>query len=324
MSAEDVLDIALASVRNAIEFIATIEASGQFTPLSKSDKSPVTSADLASQLGICHHLLKACPNVPVISEEESGTLTSSAFAPLLEGFMSVLTPLLGIKGVEAYGQLLDHGRDESKACGQAWVIDPIDGTKGYLRGDQYAIALGYLRDGVPEVGVLACPRLSHDSGTGALIFGIRGKGAWLTPMDDSSASIELKVKPCNDLASWNYCESVEAGHTSHDEARAIADAIGITKPSLRMDSQCKYAAVAMGMTSYYLRFPRTPGRSEKIWDHVAGHVIVEAAGGKVTDVDGKPLDYSKGSELTENRGMIVSQGGDLHARIQDTVRGLGL
>ena len=84
--------------------------------------------------------------------------------------------------------------------------------------------------------------------------------------------------------------------------------LNITAPPYRIDSQCKYAAVARGDAAIYLRLPTKPGYVEKIWDHAAGVCVIEEAGGKVTDVHGKDLDFSRGRRLENNTGVVVSNG----------------
>jgi 3'(2'), 5'-bisphosphate nucleotidase len=117
------------------------------------------------------------------------------------------------------------------------------------------------------------------------------------------------VKNTNPL-NFRFVESVEAGHGDHDRQQAIASAVGITQPSLRMDSQAKYGAVARGDAVLYLRLPspKSPNYREKIWDHATGTLIVEEAGGKVTDMHGKPLDFAYGYLMENNRGVVVSNG----------------
>ena len=83
-----------------------------------------------------------------------------------------------------------------------------------------------------------------------------------------------------------------------------------------MDSQAKYGAVARGDAALYLRLPspKSPDYREKIWDHAAGTIIVEEAGGKVTDMFGKPLDFTSGRKMENNRGIVASCG-LIHERI---------
>jgi len=72
-----------------------------------------------------------------------------------------------------------------------------------------------------------------------------------------------------------------------------------------MDSQCKYAVLARGEASIYLRFTTDPNYKEKIWDHAAGSLLVEEAGGFVSDSKGRPLDFTKGRTLP-NKGIIAT------------------
>jgi 3'(2'), 5'-bisphosphate nucleotidase len=77
-----------------------------------------------------------------------------------------------------------------------------------------------------------------------------------------------------------------------------------------MDSQAKYGILARGEATLYLRVPSPSeqGYKENIWDHAAGSIIAEEAGGKVTDVLGRPLDFSSGIKMVKNHGILVSNG----------------
>ena len=200
-----------------------------------------------------------------------------------------------------------------------WVLDPIDGTKGFLRGDQYAVALGLIEDGEVVLGVLGCPNLPRpDGGKGSIFVAAKGQGVEMYDMDGNSLGSAM-VHSVGSLAAANFCESVEKGHSSHSQSSQIAEKLGITEEPYRIDSQCKYAAVARGDATIYLRLPTKPGYQEKIWDHAAGVAVIEEAGGVVTDVYGKKLDFSKGRTLSENKGVIVSNG-QFHDEVLVAVR----
>jgi 3'(2'), 5'-bisphosphate nucleotidase len=109
-------------------------------------------------------------------------------------------------------------------------------------------------------------------------------------------------------ADARFCESVESGHSDQGQSAAIAARLGITAEPYRIDSQCKYAAVARGDASIYLRLPTRADYREKIWDHAAGMFVVECAGGRVTDVTGAPLDFRHGRRLEHNRGIVATSG----------------
>ena len=103
-------------------------------------------------------------------------------------------------------------------------------------------------------------------------------------------------------------ESREKAHSDQSLSARAADRLGISAAPVRIDSQCKYAVVARGDASLYLRLPTRPGYVERIWDHAAGALVVTEAGGRVTDVDGRPLDFSRGRGLEGNRGVVASAG----------------
>ena len=120
-----------------------------------------------------------------------------------------------------------------------------------------------------------------------------------------------------------FCESVESGHSAHGDAASVAERLGITAAPLRMDSQAKYAVVARGEADIYLRLPTRAEYREKIWDHAAGALIVAEAGGTVTDIHGRPLEFHHGRELAANRGVIVSNG-RLHDRVLEAIATCGI
>ena len=119
-------------------------------------------------------------------------------------------------------------------------------------------------------------------------------------------------------AQARYAESVEAAHSNQSDAARIGAALGITAEPVRLDSQTKYAMVARGDASIYLRVPRGDYR-ENVWDHAAGYLIVTEAGGRVSDVEGKPLDMTTGQRMVDNRGVVVTAA-SIHDEVVAAVR----
>ena len=103
----------------------------------------------------------------------------------------------------------------------------------------------------------------------------------------------------------------------------IAEHLGVQVDPVRMDSQAKYAVLASGGGEVMLRLlsPEKPDYREKIWDQAAGVLILEEAGGRITDLDGKPLDFTQGRMLVKNRGVLASNG-HLHKTFLDTLAAL--
>ena len=146
-------------------------------------------------------------------------------------------------------------------------------------------------------------------GTGVLAWAVRGNGAWMQPLTEPDvAPVKIEVSKTSNAAEFRFCESVESGHSSHDWSGLIASELGIHLAPIRMDSQCKYLAVARGDADLYLRLPTRKGYQEKIWDHAGGILVVLEAGGQVTDINGKSPDFRHGSSLAWNEGMVVTNG----------------
>lgn len=276
--------------------------------IEKKDRSPVTVADFGSQALICRELAAAFPNDPVVGEEDAAELKQPEVAARLGQVTDYVRGIVADATSEQVVSWIDHGNGSVGA--RYWTLDPIDGTKGFLRGDQYAVALALVENGEVKVGVLVCPALQLGAPQPGLMFAaVRGEGTTMSGLNGQNAQT-VRVVDSADSPNLRFVESVESGHGDQVQQAAIAKAAGITQDSLRMDSQAKYGAVASGAAALYLRLPspKSPDYREKIWDHAAGTIVVEEAGGRVTDMHGKPLDFSQGAKLVDNRGVIVSNG----------------
>ncbi|MEZ6129976.1 MAG: 3'(2'),5'-bisphosphate nucleotidase [Planctomycetaceae bacterium] len=307
------LQVALAAVRQAAVVCRSVQASISADALEKKDKSPVTVADFASQALICRSLEQMFPNDPVIGEEGAAELRSEAGAAFLE---RVVAECMAV-GVTADGEnvcrWIDRGGLQEYRP-RFWTLDPIDGTKGFLRNEQYAISLALIVDGQIQVGVLGCPNMPVDSSRpdglkGLLAWAVKGEGSFVQPLDTPDAmATGITVTSTTQSHDARFCESVESGHSSHDWSGQIATDLGITREPFRIDSQCKYLAVAMGDADIYLRLPTRAGYQEKIWDHAGGVLVVEEAGGCVTDIHGNVPEFHHGAALAMNQGMVVTNG----------------
>jgi 3'(2'), 5'-bisphosphate nucleotidase len=114
------------------------------------------------------------------------------------------------------------------------------------------------------------------------------------------------MRPVAKISDAVFCEGVEAAHSAQGDNAAVAERLGITAPSVRLDSQAKYCSIARGAGDIYLRLPVKKDYQEKIWDHAAGDLIVREAGGQVTDIYGNRLDFSKGRTLAVNKGVVAA------------------
>ena len=277
--------------------------------LTKGDRSPVTLADLTVQAVMGHRLAERYPDDAFLAEEESSSLDASpSMAEKVGALVRSVAPDLDGDAIAA---ALDRGNHPGGCEGRHWVLDPVDGTKGFLRGEQYAIALALVDRGNVVVGALGCPNLPAPSergnGDGWIFHATHSAGAWATPVA-GGAAVPARVDSSNDSSQAIVCESVEAAHAAHSVQAGIARRLGITAAPYRIDSQCKYAVLARGEASIYLRLPRDESYREKVWDHAGGVIVTEEAGGRVSDLDGNPLDFSKGRRLATGRGIIATNG----------------
>lgn len=280
--------------------------------MAKKDKSPVTVADFGAQAVVTRYLQAAFAGDPLVGEEDAGELRDPANATLRQQVVNAVATIIPGLGEEQVLGLLDRGAHEGGAAGRHWTLDPIDGTKGFLRKEQYAVALALIENGKVVLGVLGCPNLPVDANRpegakGCIFIATRGEGATMRTIDDPTER-RIGVTSITDPAQARICESVESAHSSQSDSAVVAEKLGVKVEPFRIDSQCKYAAVARGDASIYLRLPTKKGYEEKIWDHAAGAIVIEEAGGTVTDIHGKPLDFSLGRTLRDNTGVIVTNG----------------
>ncbi len=316
---------ALQAVRTAARFVRHMQQYMVVQSMAKQDASPVTVADFASQAVVAAMLDQTFPDDPLVAEEGSQALREVDGEELLRSVVGFVT-------------LLRPGADETKVCDwidrgmgatteRFWVLDPIDGTKGFLRGDQYAVAVALILSGQVVAGALGCPGLpgpnAAQGDSGSAYLAVRGQGAWATDLEDGDL-VRVVVSERRDPRLARILRSFEAAHTDEGLLDELADALGCTEAPIRMDSQAKYALLAKGEADLIFRLlsPSRPDYREKIWDQAAGSILVEEAGGRVTDLEGKSLDFTAGRELVNNVGVLVSNG-SLHEAARGALNAVG-
>jgi len=328
--------------------------------------------DFAAQALISTMLHHTFPSDPIVGEEDAAELRldTAESTSLRERIVSLANeaisqPLVdkelaewGIgpgkeKTAEDLLDAIDRGNYEGGRTGSAcfasfcilftdlpstgmWCIDPIDGTKGFLRGEQYAVCLALIVDSIVQVGVIGCPNLpldlsKPDGGRGCIFVAVRGEGAYQIPISsNSSTPLRIQIPPTTDPRTLTFLESYESSHASHSTSSTISSLLGITSSPIRMDSQAKYGCLARGdgngAGGVYMRLPvsglgPTASYIEKIWDHAPGSLLVEEAGGVVSDARGVSLDFGLGRTLGkgENWG-VVAAGKDVHNKVLEAVK----
>jgi len=300
---------AVDAVRRASRLVAEIQDELVSPALTKDDRSPVTMADFASQALVSRLLQESFPDDPLVGEEDAGALRMDRAN--LERVTSFVRRYVAGADPDLVCAWIDRGAAEPSR--RFWTLDPIDGTKGFLRRDQYAVALALVVDGSVQLGVLGCPKLSEAcrpdySGPGTLVIAVRGQGTWMSPLNGEAPFERLFASRLEDPAGARLLRSFEAGHTNVSQIDEFAALLGVQAEPVRMDSQAKYALLAAGHGELMVRLlsPSKPDYREKIWDQAAGSLVIQEAGGTVTDLDGTLLDFTTGRTLAGNRGVLAS------------------
>ena len=247
--------------------------------VTKADRSPVTVADLAIQVLVSHRLAERYPADGLLAEEDTAAIDAepALAAQVLELSRQAVPGLTA----DAMRRALGRGNFGGGAA-RHWILDPIDGTKGFLRGEQYAVALALIEDGERRGSACSAARTLPGGRPGAR----------------RRSSAPRRVRGHRAAGSGRVRGPAGRGRRHHRPRRGAllrVGRVGARRPvrvrprsrsarhpprPVRIDSQCKYAVVARGEASIYLRLPTRADYREKIWDHAAGTLIVEAAGGR--------------------------------------------
>jgi 3'(2'), 5'-bisphosphate nucleotidase len=316
------LERAVAAVRAAATAVARLGDPALFAAsavVEKGGRGPATVADLASQAVIVHALRSAeGAGVAIIAEESAEDVDALGGGSMWDLVVRVVRGVDACMAASDVRALLTN-EDPLTPFGRCWTIDPLDGTKGYLRGGQFAIALALLEDGVPVLGVLGLPRLGacgDGAGSGVVLAATRGGGAMQAGIDGGS----WRRVSCRAWARGSPIQlagSVERAHSTTESIETTLASLGPVA-AVRVDSQAKYGLVARGDADLYVR--SSPDRSyrECIWDHAAGWLVAREAGCTVTDLRGAPLAFCHGRRLERNEGVLCASPA-LHEAALDTL-----
>lgn len=346
------LNTAMAAVHRASFMSRSLQKN--FQSISKDDKSPVTIADFAVQALVIDKLRATFPTDRFIAEEDSSILQEDA--GIRQGVLDALQAATSERWTDQrLFETVDAGAF-SGAAERVWVLDPVDGTKGFIRGEHYCIALALLVKGQSQLAVLGCPNVNLSNvlqpkrtaaggsniaaidasasipgpagspsttffpvSSGSVFYSVSGRGAWARSLAmPLGAGYEVQVSSVEGPQDVALCESAEASHGDRAVTKAVFKSLGLMRDYVRLDGQCKYCIVGSGAAEGNMRLPPA-GYREKIWDHAPGvHFIIEA-GGKVTDLEGKGLDFGNGRFLSEHVTGILATNQVLHGEILSAI-----
>lgn len=254
----------LTSVMQAGEAILSVRSEGRSAPSYKSDRSPVTAADLAADSVLQGYLRGATPSIPIVSEEDK-----ESNAPSTEAW---------------------------------WLIDPLDGTSGFVRGsEEFCVCVALIRRRVPILGFIGIP-CKREVFFGGPILGSTHRYA-AGSIQQSWSSEALPIPP-----PWRILTSSRQQIRRESEWLAHFPAASQSAQS----SAIKYASIAKGRFDLHARRDALHE-----WDTAAGHAIVTGAGGAVLNIDGEELLYGK-PHFVHSRGIVVMRS----AAMADEVKGI--
>lgn len=283
----------------------------------KGGEDPVTIADYGIQALLLRALHTHYPDDGIIAEEDSSHFYALVRPEQQQLIADLLGEALGAKvSTDDIARWLDYG--QNRVRDRMWTVDPIDGTRGYVSGRRYSIAVGLLIDHQPVAGLLGCVEYPDAGKQGVLFYTQAGK-AFAQPMTAAATPWQIHVSDTDDPALLRTLLATDAIDIDLPRVRSILEAGHIASDVIEpVDGQDKYAMVAAGDADFFVR-PSRPGSPQHyIWDHVPGVAIVQAAGGVVSDLDGEPLVFSHGTVLAKY-GVIVSNP-RAYPRVLDAVR----
>jgi 3'(2'), 5'-bisphosphate nucleotidase len=227
-----------------------------FEVYGKDDKSPVTEADRQGEVIITKALQELAPDIPIVGEEAK----SEGKCPDISG-------------------------------GTFWLVDPLDGTKEFIKkGNDFTVNIGLIIDNKPVLGFVLAPALNQ------LYWGIVGKGAWIADINGNNPT---NIKP---ISTRNITEDslvivASKSHRSEELEKWLSNYPSAQHTSI--GSSLKFCLIATGEADLY---PRLGPTCE--WDTAAAHAVLLAAGGSVDAPDGTPLKYGKDAKTFLNPYFI--------------------
>ncbi|KJR87614.1 3'(2'), 5'-bisphosphate nucleotidase [Sporothrix schenckii 1099-18] len=321
----------------------------QFTvnEISKYDNSPVTIADFAAQALLIKALHDSFPDDKFLGEENAAVLRSDealsreiydlvlSAADIADLSTGEAVTLPKPQSVEEMWDLIDLG-----GCGvgskseRFWVMDPVDGTAAFLKGQQYAVSLALIENGKEVVGVLGCPNISAEmsqiseanvdtDGLGIMLTAVRSCGATIRTMTPSGLrdAIPLDILTASSLQRLHIVDCAAATTHRHDVIAQLADIFQVEFPCTEVwSSHIRYAALIVGGGDVQFLVPTSPATKMYIWDHAGAQLIFTELGGKVTDLDGKEMDFGAGRDLSKNRGLIAAKRDIHHTMLTEMTR----
>jgi len=278
----------------------------------KPDGSVVTAVDVALQVYILDALARRFGEIATIAEEDAASIGGK---PAAEAHCDLLLRQWGFEGGAAR-------RDWALACGgldgptrdleRVWILDPIDGTQGFVDGDHWCPCLALLEQGEVVFGANGHPTVLRDRFAGGIgLSAVRGAGTWVHAIDDAAAlaaRAEVRQDAPGPDEAVRVVAPARATESQIRARRATGEATGHPVRLVHSDSQTKYALVIAGEADIaYSRRGGGPGKY--VWDHAGATLLAREAGAWVGDTDGGAIDCARGRRLGGNNAVICAARG---------------
>ena len=262
----EALGNAINLVRRAGEFIQSVRAEG-FSTERKDDNSPVTRADTGADQLLRQGLAELYPDDGILSEE--------------------------------------HGSPPESRSGRTWVIDPLDGTRGFISGsDEFAVQVGMLIDERPVLGVVYEPAVDR------LCWGAEGMGAYLVMK--GGTTYPARVSPRDEFSEMRLVTS----HSIPEERRIeFLESVGCQDGGCYHSVGVKIGRILRGECDIYWS-----GHRVSYWDSCAPLVVLQQAGGILTSVDGEPYTYPLDVARFEHTTSFIASSGSAHGEVCERLR----
>ncbi|KAK4108064.1 carbohydrate phosphatase [Canariomyces notabilis] len=346
------LEVAIKAVQQAAQIsrlalsLAHEQSSGgdaDIFDITKDDLSPVTIADFAIQALLTRTISQAFPQDGFVGEESADQLRqnprlSSRVLAILEQAGAAL-----FRDADELCQVIDscttyHPSGADSPSGRVWVFDPIDGTRTFIRREQYAINIALLEHGRQILSLVACPVLSMDAsspvndrsidptGTGCILFAAKGYGAYVRPLPGNLGEVKPrrlgrhadKVHVPADLRPVTCTTLPDSGIL--DIHKAVAERLNVTYPGCDLLGWVpRWAVLSLGLANFTVWVYKRRDRYAKLWDHAGAMLLFEEVGGVITDVYGKEIDLGSGRKLASNFGFVAAPK-DLHHVVLQAVQ----
>ena len=245
--------------------------SREFAVELKDDNSPLTEADTAAHVIIARGLQVLTPEVPVLSEEDTQHFNGAN----AEGFY--------------------------------WLVDPLDGTKEFIkRNDEFTVNIALIAKGQPVLGVVAAPALA------LTYLAAEGLGAFKISVNGQWQAIQASSPPLEGQP-WRVL-----GSRSHSGPRMKAWLESLGQYEIQpLGSSLKSCFIAEGKADVYPRFGPT-----SLWDTAAAQAVVEQAGGRVVSLEGQPLSYANPQQVLNPDFVVWGKEGNKEGIKESTKAGV--